>query len=207
MAFADYKSIATVLKAFGIRYTEEKFIEIPEVELSPGFLEEFDFSRKYIDTGASESAICENIIYPILREAYKKYADDLALWSHKAVRYDEDLSGVPDYLVAKRSELGKVVLEKPLLMIVEARKNDFEEGWGRCLAEMIAAQKINDAPSCVVYGIVTDGEVWKFGKLLKSEFAENGFLLTVSELERVVGALDFVLANVKKQLSETSDSS
>lgn len=199
MAFTSYKNVAAVVQAFGVKHTEEDFLEISDVELSRSFLEEFEFTRKYIHTRASEPAICENVIYPILREAYKKYADNLALWSHKSIHYDEDLCGTPDYLFASRSALSRTVLEKPLLMVVEAKKNDFEAGWGQCLAEMIAAQKINDTTSCAVYGIVTDGEVWKFGKLIENNFIENGFMLTVSELKKVVGALDFLLEAVRRQ--------
>jgi hypothetical protein len=38
---------------------------------------------------------------------------------------------------ATKSELGKKVLESPLLAVVEAKKNDFEQGWGQCLAESV----------------------------------------------------------------------
>jgi len=46
----------------------------------------------------------------------------------KFILYDEILSGTPDYLISTRSELGKRVVGTPLIILVEAKKNDFEQG-------------------------------------------------------------------------------
>ena len=51
----------------------------------------------------------------------------------------------------------------PLIILVEAKKNDFDQGWGQCIAEIIAAQKINADTDFPVYGIVSDGTLWQFG--------------------------------------------
>jgi hypothetical protein len=63
--------------------------------------------------------------------------------SHQPLNYDNNLSGVPNYVVAQRSIRGKVILEKPYVIFVEAKEDNFEEAWGQCLAEMLAAQKMN----------------------------------------------------------------
>ena len=39
---------------------------------------------------------------------------------------------------------GKTVLGTPIIVVVEAKRNDFIEGWGQCLAELVAIQRIND---------------------------------------------------------------
>ena len=109
--------------------------------------------------------------------------------------YNEKLSGVPDYLIATKSALGKTVLETPLVVIVEAKKNDFEQGWGQCLAELVAAQKINDDTSQPVFGIVTDGELWKFGKLVGSVFTLEPTGYTLTDLPELFGALVYTLEN------------
>ena len=33
----------------------------------------------------------------------------------------------------ERQRVGTRKREKPLLLVVEAKRNDFEEGWGQCL--------------------------------------------------------------------------
>lgn len=130
---------------------------------------------------------------PLGRGCYHKgYAEHYALWIKKAIAYDEMLSGIPDYFISTRSELGKLVVGMPLIMLVEAKKNDFEQGWGQCLAELIAAQKINDDPTFPVYGIVTDGTLWQFGKLIGDTFTQNRTDFVLADLPTLFGAVDSV---------------
>ena len=159
MAFSDYKNVAQVQQQFAITYREEDYIIEQDIELPPQFVKEFLFNRDHMDIYTSEASRCETIIFPILREVYKDYIHQCALWIQKPVSYDNDLSGTPDYIIATRSILGKTVLGEPLLIIVEAKKNDFEQGWGQCLAALVTAQKIHGDTSLSVHGIVTDGRL------------------------------------------------
>jgi hypothetical protein len=49
--------------------------------------------------------------------------------------------------------------------MVEAKKDDFEGGWGQCLAAMLAAQMINGDDQLILQGSVSNGDVWQFGRL------------------------------------------
>lgn len=194
MAFTDFKSIAQVQETFDIKYSEADYIQYtPNIEPSSAFLEEFTFSREHIDVFASETSRCENVIYPILRDVYKRYVGCFSLWSHKSIAYDAQLSGAPDYLISTKSALGKTVLGTPIIVVVEAKRNDFVEGWGQCLAELVAIQKINDDDIKPVYGIVTDGELWQFGRLANDVFTRHKTVLSISELERVFGAIAYLM--------------
>ena len=75
---------------------------------------------------------------------------------------------------------------------MEAKKNDFEQGWGQCLAELVAAQKINDAPDVPVYGIVSDGIQWQFGHLIGDVFTQNRTNFSVDNLPVLFGAVDSI---------------
>ncbi len=143
MAFSDFKSIAEVQEEYQIKYTEADFIEYLDLTPSAQFIKEFEFNEQNIDIFTSEASRCENVIYPILREVYKSFANRYALWSHKSITYDSKLTGTPDYLFSTKSELGKTVLGFPLVVVVEAKQNNFTEGWGQCLAELVASQKLN----------------------------------------------------------------
>jgi hypothetical protein len=193
MAFSDYKNLSQTQKEFGVSYREESFLRAVFVAPPADFLEDLEFNRANMDVFSSEASRTELVISPLLREAYKRFADRFAFWIQKPLNYNEKLSGIPDYLIATRSALGKTVLETPLVVVVEAKKNDFEQGWGQCLAELIAAQKINDDPSRPVYGVVTDGELWKFGRLVESEFTLEPTGFTLSDLPELFGALVHVL--------------
>jgi hypothetical protein len=85
-----------------------------------------------------------------------------------------------------------MVLESPLVIIAEARKNDFEQGWGQCLAELVAAQRINRDPNFPVYGIVTDGNLWQFGKLVEDVLTKNLKNYTIDNWDQLFGALNFI---------------
>ena len=53
----------------------------------------------------------------------------MALWIQKSIVYDEKFNGTLNYMISKRSMLGKTMLELPMFIIIEANKNDFELGW------------------------------------------------------------------------------
>jgi hypothetical protein len=38
----------------------------------------------------AESAACETLIYPFLREVWRAYLEALTLWSHQPIAYDTD---------------------------------------------------------------------------------------------------------------------
>jgi len=148
----------------------------------------------------------QTFIFPILREVYKGYADTYVRWIQQSIAYDEILSGTPDYLVSTRSELGLPVVGTPLIILVrlvEAKKNDFEQGWGQCLAELVAAQKINADPDFPIYGIVSDGKLWQFGRLVGDAFTRNRTSLTMDNLPALFGAVDFVFKVTTHDLSDS----
>lgn len=192
MSFSDYKNISQVQAEFRIKYREENFIFHNEYHISSRFIEEFVFNQRNLDVFSSEASRCEIVIFPILREVYKKYYQEVSLWVQKAITYSDRLMGTPDYVVSKKSELGKTFFESPLLIVAEAKKNDFEQGWGQCLAELVAAENINADSIKPVYGIVTDGRLWEFGKLTENIFVKNIMGFTIDELTKLFGALDFV---------------
>jgi hypothetical protein len=203
MAFSDYKNIAQVQKEFNIKYQEEDFIAAQEIAPPASFQAEFEFNRENIDVFTSEGSRTELIITPILREVYKQYHDKYSFWIQKPLVYNDKLNGTPDYIIATRSALGKTVLELPLVVANEAKKNDFEQGWGQCLAELIAAQKINSNVAIPVHGIVTDGELWKFGKLVGNTFVSNIESYTASNLARLFGAINFVFQSASSNVYRT----
>lgn len=192
MAFSDYKSISQVQNDFKVKYREGKFLEAQDLQPSSAFRRELQFNLENMDVYTSEASRSEAIIFPIVREIYKHYYEKYSLWVQKAITYNEKLSGTPDYLIGTRSELGKTFLEMPLVIIAEAKKNDFEQGWGQCLAELIAAQKLNRNMRLVVYGIVTDGKLWEFGKLQGNVFTKNIESYTVDYLAKLFGALNAI---------------
>lgn len=195
MAFSNYQSVSEVLEAYSIKYEDAAFVVPTALTPSTLFLDELRFNIENIDVYSSEGARTELIISPILREIYKKYVETLAFWVQKPLSADATLAGVPDYIFGTKSPLGIKVLGTPLVLIVEAKKNDFEQGWGQCLAELVAAQIINKDTAKPVYGIVTDGLLWRIGKLTEKIFIQDTGKYTTDDTAELFGAIDFVLAS------------
>ena len=66
-------------------------------------------------------------------------------------------------------------LEAPVIVLVEAKKDDPAPGLGQCVAEMLAAQRFNaekgnNIPR--VYGVTTTGTEWKFLKLEENRLSQ-----------------------------------
>ncbi len=202
MAFTNFKSIQQVQEKFNIRYIEESYLQYDTLEPSVTLVNELEFNRHHIDVFSSEYSRCENVIYPLIRDVYKHYVADYALWSHRALSYNEVLTGVPDYLITSKSALGKTVLGLPVVVVVEAKQNNFMEGWGQCLAELLVAQKINKDEQFPIHGIVTDGEMWHFGKLVADLFTKNEEVLVISDLGKICGALSYLIKDSLRYIKD-----
>ena len=202
MAFSNYKSISAVIKKFQIKYVQSNFMLEVEFPAKESFKEELDllFADGVIDN--SEDAICENLIYPVLKEVWKPYRSKLTLWSHETLTYDENLSGIPDYTVTQRNPLGTIVFDKPYFLMVEAKQDKFEEGWSQCLAEMIAVQRINDDFVSDVFGIVSNGKIWQFGKLVADVFTRNKNLYMIQDLDKLFAAVNYIFQQCELKIAK-----
>lgn len=200
MPFTDYATIGDVALAYQIPLHGEKFVVLRERPIPDRLREDLDFAQNHVAYSRSESALRENLIYPILKEVWKSYLLDLMLWSHEPLRYDANLTGVPDYMVGPLSPLGPFVVQPPYIVIFEAKRDDPESGWGQCLAALLAAQKLNNLPELTLYGITTNGRFWEFGKLEGGTFTRDARSFSWSHLEEVYAALHFVFEQCQSQV-------
>ena len=199
MAFTQFKTLGDVLKQYRIRYEEENFKILTQVKVPKALATDLAFTLKNIAYDVSEAAICENLIYPILKNVWIPYVDSFALWSHKPIEYDTDLAGIPDYLISKRSDLGKIVFEVPYIAVVEAKKDDFSGGWAQCGAEMYAMQRLNKGMNLTIYGIVSNGETWEIAKLDGDLFTFFKNRYDINDLKKLYNALSSVMTLCLKQ--------
>jgi hypothetical protein len=190
MSFESYQSIAQVMEEFQITKIDRDFLEPLPLEISDVFREDLAFTLKAFNVNESEYGVCEAVIFPILKTVYRHYYDAFVLWSHKTLTYDSNLTGIPDYILASRSPLGKEIFKQPYFVAIEAKRDDFIKGWGQCLAEMVAIQKLNDNPDQIVYGMVSNGALWQFGMLHHQVFTKDTTNYTVSELDRLMAAVN-----------------
>ncbi len=202
MAFGTYKSVQEAAKKHQIAVSIESFIQPLPITIDEHFQQDLAYVLQHIDVKMSEASISEFLIAPILKEIWKHYDDSLLLWSHVSLNVGEEFEGYPDYLFTKRSPLG-LVRDKPYLLVVEAKKDDFEGGWGQCLAAMLAAQTINGDERIILHGSVSNGEVWQFGKLQVRQFVRDPRPFTITDLSELFGALNDVFERARQQAQQT----
>jgi hypothetical protein len=129
----------------------------------------------------------------------------LKIW--KGGRLESDLAtGEADYLITENI----AYISTPMLCVVEAKKDDFEQGLAQCLMEMNACQwnnlkKLQSSSSRTIdiLGIVTNGEGWQFYKLTPDNQVYETQLYTLKNLPEVLGTLNFILALCSDNLLQT----
>ncbi|MBD2199712.1 MULTISPECIES: hypothetical protein [Calothrix] len=169
MPYSEF-TLKKVKQTFGLNTIEgEKFI--PEIEpITPsnilsGFLEE---SLPLAIATGSEKARSELIISPVLLEVRKILQRKISLFSGAEFTVDiaSGLTGICDFIISRSPE--QLEIEAPAIVIIEAKKADLNSGIGQCIAEMVAAQKFNEANQqaiSTIYGSVSNGNNWRFLKL------------------------------------------
>jgi hypothetical protein len=144
----------------------------------------------------SEKARSEFIIAPILMELKRIANDEISIFSGKEFNVDKELglNGVCDFLITRSSD--QVKLSAPILALVEAKKGVLEDGWGQCIAEMVAAKKFNESkgkPINCIYGIVTSGSLWHFLQMRENIVLLEPNEYSLSPIEKLLAALNWMV--------------
>ncbi|GAB4354052.1 MAG: hypothetical protein Fur0042_23000 [Cyanophyceae cyanobacterium] len=123
--------------------------------------------------------------------------DRLKIW--KGVKLEtEQVTGNVDYLITERRDY----VAAPFLCIVEAKKDDFEQGLAQCLVEMKACQTLNRDRAIVVFGIVTNGDGWRFYRLDSSGQGYETGLYSNRNVDELLGALHTLFSQCSQHLAE-----
>ncbi len=200
MPFSDFKNMEQVIEQFPLILERKDIFPLNlSFELPEWFAENLAFTLKTLKSSDTEAVYCEKLIYPFLHLVWKNHPH-LNLWSHHNLRYYDVLHGTPDFFVSKLlRDNAYEMMTPPLLTIVQPKNENFIEGWGQCLAEMIACQKINNDETLTIYGIVTTGTSWEFSKLTGDTLCKHTISFSIGHPEEVVGILDFVFTECGSQ--------
>ena len=200
MAFSSYKTTEAVVRDFQITSGEAAFVTEKSFAVSPSFRQDLAALIQDGIVDNSRLAICENLIAPVLKEVWKSYKEHFLLWSHEPLRYDDVLSGTPDYILARRSPLGKLIVDQPYLLVFSTHHHEINETWGQCIAAMIATQRLNLHREQTVFGIVSNGHTWQFGKLEMSHFLRHKTSYSLRDLDSLFAAVNDVFRRSQRQM-------
>jgi hypothetical protein len=202
MGLGRNRSLGETVQRFQTPYQIANFVEEFGFSIPEYFRQDWDLMLEESMVDNSEFAICQNLIYPILKEVWKSYRSKFLLWTQQYLHCDTTLSGFPEYILARRSPLGKVVFDKPYFVLVEAKQDNFDAGWGQCLAEMVAAQRLHGELQVTIYGIVSNGNLWEFGKLEADRFTKNRVFYTIQNLEQLFASVNFIFRQCELELDQ-----
>ncbi len=198
MAYNNF-SLQDAIDRFDLNLIESAFCEsLPPASLEPEFLTIFD---RYLPLGQkakSEKAKSELLISPILVELLYLADRQVQLFSGEEFNVDRErgLNGFCDFLLTK-STISSII-QAPIVMLVEAKKEELDVGWGQCTAEMVAAQIFNankDELIPVVYGCVTSGKFWQFLKLQNRDLTLDLNQYPVTPVDRILGILKWMVSD------------
>jgi hypothetical protein len=145
----------------------------------------------------TEKARSELLISPILVELRNQMNKEISLFSGVDFTVDPSLglNGVVDFLISLSPE--QLVIESPITVLVEAKKENLNAAIPQCIAEMIAAQKFNEIQENVIpiiNGVVTTGSAWKFLRLEETTVTLDLSEYYIPPVDKVLGILNYLLS-------------
>lgn len=196
MTYRDF-TLDTVLETFQVTLSQEElFSDVPSLDV-PSLLQEIldeGLSLAYI----SEKARSEIIIMPILLTVRKHFLRAFSIYSGQ--RFDVEpasgLSGECDFILSLSPPLP--IIQSPVVMLVEAKKQDIEAGLGQCAAQMVAAHRFNQkkgTPITLIYGCVTTGEDWQFLNLEHEVLTIDSNRYYINDLGTILGVLQAIVSH------------
>ncbi len=183
----------------------QEFPKSSQLSPSEEFQKDLNFALDFYQNTAvhPEKMLDSLFIWQFLHEVWKNH-NNLQIWQEMALDADitQDLVGKPDYFATIKSPFPKA----PYLLIVDVCREDFDQGWGQTLAAMRGGQILNEKAglkNVAIYGIVTSGIFWQFGKLQEDKFAmyPEGFISvfdTSQPIERILGILNKIFSESDK---------
>lgn len=193
MVYSEF-TLSKVKQQFNLTTFEkiDIFASIPELEESQWLKETLQYYLPLVRGSNSEKARSELIITPVLVELKKQFSEEISLFSGIDFTVDETkgLNGICDFIISNSPEM--LIINAPVITIVEAKKENINAGLGQCIAEMVAAQIFNKQSGSDIkdiYGVVTTGTNWQFlkleGQVIKIDLTEY----FISDVRKILGIL------------------
>jgi hypothetical protein len=193
MSYRDF-TLPKAKRDFGLNLdaSQDLFSGAKSVSLSSVLQETLTRQSPLALISSGEKGRSEWIIAPFLAELWVECGKQISVFSGPTFDVDPDagLNGVCDFLVCRSPQL--LFITAPVLIVAEAKRDNPAEGYGQCIAGMVAAQRYNESeknPIDAIYGVSTSGNLWKFlclrGKTLWIDLPEY----TLPQADRILGIL------------------
>jgi len=193
MSYSEF-SLAKAKQDFSLTIWEKRdiFADAPELSASNLLTETLNYNLAIALSSNSEKARSELIIAPILVDLRRQLQEQISLFSGIDFSVDETkgLNGTCDFLITKSPEV--LIVTAPVIIIVEAKKENINGGLGQCTSEMVAAQIFNQRLENnieTIYGAVTTGSIWQFLKLVGQTLSIDLSEYYLKDVNKILGIL------------------
>ncbi|MEH2394021.1 MAG: hypothetical protein V7K21_20940 [Nostoc sp.] len=197
MSYSDF-TLDRVRKTFGLTISDQIdiFACVHEVECPPLLAEVLRENVPLALASNTEKSRSEMIIAPILIAVRKYLNNQISLFSGIDFTVDsaQGLNGNCDFIISRSPEL--LILNAPVVTIVEAKKENINAGLGQCVAEMLAAKLFNEREGNniqAIYGTVTTGTNWKFLKLIGQVIEIDLSEYYINDIGKIIGILSNIV--------------
>jgi hypothetical protein len=193
MAYSDF-TLDSALRSLELtlREREDVFADVDEFEVGPSLRATMDENTPLAMAIHTEKARSELIVAPILLEVRRLKRREIGFFSGISfdVTAEKGLNGVCDFILSQSPT--QLVLEAPVLPIVEAKNDNIKSGFGQCVAEMVAARIFNERAGTgptTIFGAVTTGTAWRFLRLAEGTIFIDRIEYYLDRLEKILGIL------------------
>lgn len=193
MAYSDF-TLKKAIKDFDLKLIEQKnlFVSLPEVKISDFLQMNLEEKAVLGVTIGTEKARSEMIVTDVLVEVRRIFDRQIGLFSGNVFDVDvsRGLNGKFDFLLSLTPS--QLLLNAPIVAVVEAKNEDITGGLGQCVAEMYAAQIFNKQEEneiSKIYGAVTAGDDWKFLRLEEKTVSIDLDEYSITQPNKIVGIL------------------
>ncbi len=150
----------------------------------------------------SEKAKSELLVLPILLELRSRNNKFFTIYSGDILNADKEkgLVGECDFILAK--DTGSFAINYPIIQLVEAKRNDIDEGLRQCAAQLIGARFFNEKKGVVLpklYGCATTGDDWQF-LVLEDDLTVDSQKYYLNDVGRLLGVFQTIIDYYKQQL-------
>ena len=195
MGYDNFKKIRQVKNKFGTNFVSVNIFETAKIEpILPSEWLTISLNRAYASPPTNEKSKSERVVSPILLEVLEQYREQITFFSGEEVNIsaEDDLAGPCDFFFALTPP--SLLLEAPIISIVEAKDEDLDWGIAQCSAQLYAANLFNQQEGKLIpilYGCATTGTEWVFLK-----FEDNTFSIDkkpMTELSEILGTWHWII--------------
>lgn len=209
MSYRDFK-FPDVLSQLRLGFgTALLFTDVFGVALRPDVMEQLREAIPLVTRTDTEKSRSEFLVAPILFEVWRMTGKSFGLFSGVTfnVEPEKGLKGVCDFLLTRDPKA--IIVQSPIMAVVEAKNDKTRNGFGQCIASMAAADQFNSEHGVVepMYGVVTTGLAWRFLKIdhdrsISTDVVtlDDAEYLLLQDVDKIAGILLSIVAPHKGTL-------